>query len=159
MQDQPNIHFLVVGDGDLREAYRGKYSHLDNLTFGPKVTKAMVQTVLAKCDLLYFSVHVSRVWQYGQSLNKVIDYMMAGKPVVASYTGYPSMINEASCGTYVPAGDVLALKEEVIRYAQMDAQERQLIGARGKAWLLEHRNYPKLAKEYLGIMLNKAVKV
>jgi glycosyltransferase involved in cell wall biosynthesis len=159
MQDQPNIHFLVVGDGDLREAYREKYSHLDNLTFGPKVTKAMVQTVLAKCDLLYFSVHVSRVWQYGQSLNKVIDYMMAGKPVVASYTGYPSMINEASCGTYVPAGDVLALKEEVIRYGQMDAQERQLIGARGKDWLLENRTYPKLAKEYLEIMLNKAVKV
>lgn len=156
MQDQPNIHFLVVGDGDLREAYREKYSHLDNLTFGPKVTKAMVQTVLAKCDLLYFSVHVSRVWQYGQSLNKVIDYMMAGKPVVASYTGYPSMINEANCGTYVPAGDVIALKSEVMRYTQMDAQERQLIGARGKAWLLEHRNYPKLAKEYLGIMLNKA---
>ena len=159
MQDQPNIHFLLVGDGDLREAYREKYSHLDNLTFGPKVNKAMVQTVLAKCDLLYFSVHVSRVWQYGQSLNKVIDYMMAGKPVVASYTGYPSMINEANCGTYVPAGDVLSLKEDVMRYAQMDAQERQLIGARGKAWLLENRNYPKLAKEYLGIMLNKAVKV
>lgn len=159
MQDQPNIHFLVVGDGDLREAYREKYSRLDNLTFGPKVTKAMVQTVLAKCDLLYFSVHVSRVWKYGQSLNKVIDYMMAGKPVVASYTGYPSMINEANCGTYVPAGDVLALKEEVMRYAKMDAQVRQSIGARGKAWLLENRNYPKLAKEYLGIMLNAAVKV
>jgi glycosyltransferase involved in cell wall biosynthesis len=159
MQDQPNVHFLVVGDGDLRLFYQKKYARLDNLSFGPKVSKAMVQTVLAKCDLLYFSVHVSRVWKYGQSLNKVIDYMMAGKPVVASYTGYPSMINEANCGTYVPAGDVLALKQEVMSYAQMDAQERQLIGARGKAWLLENRNYPKLAKEYLGIMLNKAVKV
>jgi glycosyltransferase involved in cell wall biosynthesis len=159
MQDQPNIHFLVVGDGDLREIYQKKYEHLDNLTFGPKVSKAMVQTVLAKCDLLYFSVHVSKVWQYGQSLNKVIDYMMAGKPVVASYTGYPSMINEANCGTYVSAGDVTALKQEVERYSRMDFQERQLIGARGKAWLLENRSYPKLAKNYLDIMLNTAVKM
>jgi glycosyltransferase involved in cell wall biosynthesis len=155
MQDQPNIHFLVVGDGGLRESYQKKYAHLDNLSFGPKVPKAMVQSVLAKCDLLYFSVHVSKVWQYGQSLNKVIDYMMAGKPVVASYTGYPSMINEANCGTYVPAGDVPALRQEVELYAQMDSKERQLIGARGKAWLLENRSYPKLAKKYLGIMLNK----
>jgi glycosyltransferase involved in cell wall biosynthesis len=154
MQDRPNIHFLVVGDGDLRDAYQKKYAHLDNLSFGPKVSKAMVQSVLAKCDLLYFSVHVSKVWQYGQSLNKVIDYMMAGKPVVASYTGYPSMINEANCGTYVPAGDVSALKQEVVRYAHMDTQERLLMGARGKAWLLENRSYPKLAKEYLGILLN-----
>jgi glycosyltransferase involved in cell wall biosynthesis len=156
MQDQPNIHFLVVGDGDLRDAYQKKYVNLGNLTFGPKVSKAMVPTVLAKCDLLYFSVHVSKVWQYGQSLNKVIDYMMAGKPVVASYTGFPSMINEANCGTYVPAGDVAALKDEIARYARMETQERLLIGARGKAWLIENRSYDKLAKEYLGIILNKA---
>jgi glycosyltransferase involved in cell wall biosynthesis len=157
MQDQPNIHFLVVGDGDLRETYQQQYAHLSNLSFGPRVSKGMVQSVLAKCDLLYFSVHVSKVWLYGQSLNKVIDYMMAGKPVVASYTGYPSMINEADCGTYVPAGDVPALKQEVERFAGLPEEERLKIGARGKAWLLENRSYPKLAKQYLDIMLNKAV--
>jgi len=156
MQDQPNIHFLVVGDGDLRQIYQQQYAHLSNLSFGPRVSKGMVQSVLAKCDLLYFSVHVSKVWRYGQSLNKVIDYMMAGKPVVASYTGYPSMINEADCGTYVPAGDVPALKQEVERYAGLPEVERLKIGARGKAWLLENRSYPKLAKQYLDIMLNKA---
>lgn len=157
MKAHPNIHFLVVGDGDLREAYRVKYAHLSNLTFAPRVPKAMVQSVLSRCDLLYFSVHVSKVWQYGQSLNKVIDYMMSGKPVVASYTGYPSMINEANCGTYVPAGDVAALEHEVERYAHMGEQERHEIGIRGKAWLLENRHYKKLAEDYLGIMLNKSV--
>jgi glycosyltransferase involved in cell wall biosynthesis len=156
MQDRPHIHFLLVGDGDLRESYRKEYAHLNNLSFGPKVSKAMVQTLLAKCDLLYFSVHVSKVWQYGQSLNKVIDYMMAGKPVVASYTGYPSMINEADCGSYVPAGDVSALMQEVVRYAQMDIEERRAIGIRGRAWLLENRSYSKLAQEYLKILLNKS---
>lgn len=156
MRASKNIHFLVVGDGDLREAYRAKFSNLTNLTFAPRVSKAMVQSVLSKCDLLYFSVHVSKIWQYGQSLNKVIDYMMAGKPIVASYTGYPSMINEANCGTYVPAGDGAALQKEVRRYAQMSVQERQLIGRRGKAWLLENRQYPKLAKDYLDIMQIKA---
>jgi glycosyltransferase involved in cell wall biosynthesis len=158
MRERPDIHFLVVGDGDLRETYRTQYAHLSNLTFAPRVPKAMVQSVLTNCDLLYFSVHVSKVWQYGQSLNKVIDYMMAGKPVVASYTGYPSMINEANCGTYVPAGDVPALKQEVERYARMGEQERQRIGVKGRGWLLENRSYQKLAKDYLSIMLNKAVR-
>ena len=40
----------------------------------------------------------SKVWDYGQSMNKIVDYMMAGKPVVASYSGYPSMLNEAGSG-------------------------------------------------------------
>jgi glycosyltransferase involved in cell wall biosynthesis len=159
MQEQKDIHFLIVGDGDLREAYQIKYAHLKNLTFAPRVSKPMVQSVLAKCDLLYFSVHVSKVWQYGQSLNKVIDYMMAGKPIVASYTGYPSMINEADCGTYVPAGDVLALKQEVDRYARMDDKMRHVIGERGRDWLLENRQYKKLAEQYLKAMLPGTVPV
>lgn len=156
MRNQPEIHFLVVGDGDLRESYRAQYAHLTNLTFAPRVPKDMVQSVLKECDLLYFSVHISKVWQYGQSLNKVIDYMMAGKPVVASYTGYPSMINEANCGTYVLAGDVSALKQEIERYARMDDATRQQIGARGKAWLIEKRQYKKLAEDYLAILLNRS---
>jgi glycosyltransferase involved in cell wall biosynthesis len=156
MQHHVGIHFLVVGEGDLREAYRSQFAHLDNLTFAPRISKAMVQAVLAKCDLLYFSVHISKVWKFGQSLNKIIDYMMAGKPILGSYTGYESMINEAKCGTFVPAGDVLALVQEVERYSLMSDQERQSIGARGKAWLLENRQYKKLADDYLGIMLNRA---
>ena len=152
---QPRFHFLVVGDGDLRSHYRAKYGHLPNLTFAPKVPKQMVQSVLGKCDLLYFSVHVSEVWSYGQSLNKVIDYMLAGKPVVASYSGYPSMINEARCGAYVPAGDVPALQAEIKRYAAMSADERALIGARGRAWLVANRNYRALAMEYLKILFTR----
>jgi hypothetical protein len=66
------------------------------------------------------------------------------------------MINEAKCGTFVPAGDVAALMAEVERYARMSEQERQLIGAQGKAWLLENRQYKKLAEDYLCIMLNRA---
>lgn len=147
------IHFLVVGDGDLREHYVAKYGHLPNLTFAPKVPKAMVQSVLTKCDLLYFSVHVSKVWRFGQSLNKVIDYMLAGKPIVASYTGYPSMINEAGCGTYVTAGDIAALREEILRYFDLPTSERQAIGVRGSEWIRTHRNYKVLALDYLAILL------
>ena len=113
----------------------------------------MVQAVLAKCDLLYFSVHVSNVWRFGQSLNKVIDYMLAGKPMVASYTGYPSMINEAGCGTFVPAGDVPALRAEINRYVAMPSQERAIMGAKGREWIVANRSYRQLAQDYSKILL------
>lgn len=156
MKDDPRVHFLVVGEGDLRVHYQRKYAHLANLTFAPRVPKQMVQSVLSHCELLYFSVHVSTVWKYGQSLNKVIDYMLAGKPVVASYTGFPSMINEADCGTYLPAGDVPALRREVQRYAAMDAAQREAIGRRGREWILTHRRYETLARNYLAILFGPA---
>lgn len=146
------IHFLVVGDGDLRKHYQTRFGHLPNLTFAPKVPKQMVQSVLARCDLLYFSVHRSAVWRFGQSLNKVIDYMLSGRPIVASYTGYPSMINEAGCGTYVPAGDVTALRAEIVRFSELPELERMAMGARGREWILANRNYLALARDYLAIL-------
>lgn len=152
MQQNTEVHFLVVGEGDLRAHYQQKYAHLPNLSFAPRVPKQMVQSVLSHCDLLYFSVHVSKVWEYGQSLNKVIDYMLSGKPVVASYTGYPSMINEADCGNYVPAGDVAALRGEILRYVAMDAAQRDAIGRRGREWILANRRYETLAQNYLSIL-------
>lgn len=155
MKDDAGVHFLVVGDGDLREHFQRKYAHLSNLTFAPRVPKKMVGSILSRCDLLYFSVHVSAVWKYGQSLNKVIDYMLAGKPVVASYTGYPSMINEAGCGSYVPAGDVRALRSEILRYAAMEFSQREAMGRRGREWILGNRRYPMLAKSYLSILFGQ----
>ena len=37
MQSFPKIHFLVVGDGDLRGRYVEHYASLANLTLAPKV--------------------------------------------------------------------------------------------------------------------------
>jgi glycosyltransferase involved in cell wall biosynthesis len=153
MKDLPNIHFLAIGSGGLRHMYLSKYSHLSNLSFPPRIPKDAVQSALSHCDLLYFSVHSSKVWDYGQSLNKVVDYMLAGKPVVASYSGYPSMINEACCGSFVPAGNVAALRNEILRFYGMSEVERQNIGARGRTWILGNRRYQKLAADYLEIML------
>jgi glycosyltransferase involved in cell wall biosynthesis len=152
MRDEPGVHFVTVGNGDLRASYESRFGRLPNLTFAPKVSKKDVPGVLAACDLLYFSAHPSKVWLYGQSLNKLVDYMLAGKPIVASYTGYPSMINEAACGTFVPAGDAEALRQEIIRFARMPKREREICGRRGREWILKHRGYDKLAGGYMDII-------
>ncbi|MBF9038836.1 glycosyltransferase [Rhodobacterales bacterium LSUCC0246] len=146
------IHLLLVGDGDLRAAYEARYGHLQNVTFAPKVAKSHVPAVLENCDLLYFSVHASKVWDYGQSLNKVIDYMSAGKPILASYGGFPSMINEAGCGEFVPPSDAAALVAAIKRFCDLTGDERNEVGARGRKWLLENRRYPLLAEQYEAIM-------
>lgn len=146
------IEFVLVGDGDLREQYVAKYGHLNNVTFADKVPKQCVQAVLAEFDVLYFAAHPSRVWEYGQSLNKVIDYMLSGKPIIASFSGYPSMINEANCGTFLPPGDSLALAEEIERLAALEKSVLVAQGARGRSWIIEQRNYAQLAREYAEIL-------
>ncbi len=103
---------------------------------------------LRHCHVLYFSVHDSKVWRYGLSLNKLIDYMLSAKPIIASYSGYPSMVNEAQCGTFVPAKNVEALKKAITEYADVPQERLDQIGHRGRAWLIENRPYDKIAREY-----------
>lgn len=152
MRDDADVEFVIVGDGALKQSYQEKFGHLPNLVFAPKVSRNQVQAVLAQGSVLYFSVHDSKVWDYGQSLNKVIDYMLAAKPVVASYSGYPSMINESDCGVFVPAANVEAVVTAIRDIKSMSAEERSLVGERGRKWLLENRRYSKLAKDYLSIL-------
>ncbi|MBO6668047.1 glycosyltransferase family 4 protein [Parvibaculum sp.] len=149
MRDRIDIHFLIVGEGYLKKHFQEMAADLPNMTFAPGVPKAAVQSVLVHADLLYFAVHKSPMLRFGQSLNKIIDYMLAGKPVIASFTGFPSMINEAECGSFVPAGDVAALSAEIERYAAMPAEERARIGERGRNWLLNNRRFELLAARYL----------
>jgi glycosyltransferase involved in cell wall biosynthesis len=155
MQNHQDIHFVIVGDGYLKEFFKTQNLDLKNITFAPSVQKASVQSILLHADILYFAVHKSSLLKFGQSLNKLIDYMMAGKPIVASYSGYPSMINESGCGSYVPAEDPASLVNEIKRYFSMSAEQRNSIGVKGRAWLLENRSYKKLASEYISILFDK----
>lgn len=146
------FEFFIVGDGPLKKNYQAQFAHLTNVTFVPKVKKTQVQAVLNFCDVVYFSVFPSKVWNYGQSLNKVVDYMLSGKPIVASYSGYPSMIDEAGCGSFVAANNVGALVQILQRYEKMSVAQRSAIGERGKVWIEENRSYPKLASELAKII-------
>jgi glycosyltransferase involved in cell wall biosynthesis len=148
MKDNINIHFLIVGDGGLLDEYKRKTSGLKNITFAPKVPKSEVQAILEYCQVLYFSVKDSKVWHYGQSLNKLVDYMIAGKPIVGSYSGFPSMINEARCGSFIPANDVESLIKVINEYGKLSEDQLSAIGRRGKEWLLKNRSYDVIAAEY-----------
>jgi len=88
------------------------------------------------------------------SLNKLIDYMYAGRPILASYSGHRSMINEAECGSFAPAGDVEALQVEIMKYSEMSKADLDSIGVKGKDWLEKNRPYEVLVKDFLTVLVN-----
>lgn len=152
MKYRQDVHFLIVGDGYLKEQFQKENADLKNITFAPRVEKKQVQSVLSHVDVVYFSVNKSPLWNYGQSLNKVIDYMLSGKPVLASYTGYPSMVNEADCGLFVPAEDVDALGLAIDNLSKMTKNDLDKMGQRGREWILSNRRFDNLASQYLEVI-------
>ncbi len=82
-------------------------------------------------------------------MNKVVEYMVAGKPIIASYTGYPSMINEANCGYFEDTSNADYLKNKILSIVNLTQEERKNIGLNGKKWIYENRQYSRLANEYI----------
>lgn len=155
LKGDPRIRFVLVGDGALKQQFIKQYDHLPNVVFAPKVNRHQVPSVLEYADVVYFSTFPCKVWEYGQSLNKLIDYMLSAKPVVASYSGFPSMVNESGCGYFVPAGDVEALVSRLEQLAELPKQERLAMGLNGREWLLQNRQYAVLAEEFADVVFGR----
>lgn len=152
LKNNDQIHFVILGKGALRESYMDFLKDCSNVQFIAKVERAEVKNVLARCNVLYFAALNSKVWKYGWSPNKLIDYMISGKPVLASYSGYQSMINEANSGLFVPAEDEESLLHVMQQMYAMSSEELNAMGRRGREWLIQNRQWNTLADEYLKIM-------
>mgnify|MGYP000433378433 FL=1 len=143
------IHFLLVGEGYLKEELKDNASELTNITFAPKVVKEQVQHLLSLSDLLVASVRDEKIYKYGMSLNKFIDYMYAKKPIVCMYSGYPSMVNEAKCGEFTPAENSNEFASVIKKYQLMTPLDRQQIGELGYKFLISERSFGVLSKRYM----------
>jgi glycosyltransferase involved in cell wall biosynthesis len=154
LKDEEGIAFFIVGKGDLAAGYKARCADLPRVVFADPVPNRCVQPVLRRSTALYFAAHPTVVFDYGQSLNKLIDYMYSGRPVLGSYSGLPSMIDEAACGEFVPAGDVQALVRAIRDWAERPSAELDSMGARGRAWVLSSRSYDRLADDYLALLVS-----
>lgn len=148
LKDNSSIHFLVLGNGNQKEQLMSETNDLSNISFPPSVKKSQVNSFLKHVHICYDSFE-SDLAKYGLSRNKWIDYMFAKKPIFCSFDGYQSMINEASCGSFLKFDDADALALEILKYQQLDPSELKRIGENGYRYLIENRLFPILSARYL----------
>ena len=142
----PDVYFIIAGDGAERTVYEKELSKAENVMFLGHIEPKDVQRFLRRCDILFLATMPSRVWEYGQSMNKVVDYMLAAKFIIAQYEGFSSMIDEADCGLFT-TGERL---HECLDYAlKLSADERNKRGINGRRWILRHQNYDYLSEQYM----------
>lgn len=141
-----NAVFLIAGDGAQKEFLTTQLKSQKNVIFLGKIKPELVQGFLRRCDILFLATISSRVWKYGQSMNKVVDYMLAGKFIIAQYDGYPSMINESGCGIFTDREGLASCFDDALK---MTSEARNVKGESGRSWLLQNHNYNLLASTYI----------
>jgi glycosyltransferase involved in cell wall biosynthesis len=149
MPEEEQVEAYILGSGSMLDTYKEKYASCNRIKFISPIPKKQVKAFLQQTDLCFDSID-SEIARFGLSRNKWIDYMNAGRPIVCSYSGYQSMINEAMSGSFVPFGNVELLAKEIIMYKNLSAADRLAMGQRAQNYLKENRLFKKLSLEYQG---------
>ena len=142
---------VMVGTGPDRETLQARVANegLSNVTMLPAIPKQSVPRFLDDVDIAYIGWHPNPLYRFGISPNKLMDYMMAGKPVVHSVSAGNDPVAEAGCGFTVSPGDAAAVAEAILKLAAMSEAQRKLLGLAGRAFILKNQTYPFLAASFL----------
>jgi glycosyltransferase involved in cell wall biosynthesis len=157
VKEAPNLAFILVGDGVEKEKliYESQRLSLRNIHFMPSIPKRNVPELLSSMDILYLGWHNNPLYRFGISPNKLIDYMMAGKPVVHAVNAGNDMVQEAGCGISVEPENPKAALDACIKISQMSTTDQIEMGARGKAFIIKNNNYEILAQKFIDCAISR----
>ena len=118
----------------------------------PPIPKAQIPSFLAAIDIAYIGWQRTPIYRFGIAPNKLMDYMMAGVPVLHSVEAGNDPVAEAGCGLTVAPESAEAVADGLRRLAAVPADERRAMGERGRAFVLAHHAYPVLARRFIAAL-------
>jgi glycosyltransferase involved in cell wall biosynthesis len=150
------VTIVLVGKGPEKEALQRQAAklNLNNVVFLPEIAKVAIPALLSSVDVLYIGWNRDSLYRFGVSPNKLMDYMMAGKPVIHSIEAGNDSVADSGCGFSVAPEDPRAIADAIIKLLNMTVVEREVMGQRGKRFILAHHDYSILAKKFLDVCMN-----
>lgn len=140
---------LIIGEGISESHFRRAIQPLDNVDYLPWAPREKVLSKLANCDVCFDGFLDIGLYQYGFSRLKWADYMMLGKPILASYSGQAYELPMDKIGWIVPASNPESLAQEIARiYKQSTHQDIAEKGRNGKHFLKTQRSTQVLVNAY-----------
>ncbi len=148
---QPPLHVVMVGGGHekARLAARVRAEGIANVAMFDAIPKAQIPALLSAFDVAYIGWQRTPIYRFGIAPNKLMDYMMARRPVLHSVEAGNDPVAEAGAGLTVPPEDAQAVADGLRRLAALSPQERAAMGERGRAFVLAHHTYPVLARRFI----------
>lgn len=146
------IRFLIYGSGDESEMLkrRCKDEGINNMIFKGRVEKKFVPFILKKAYVNILHNSSTSLDKYGQSQNKLFEYLAAGKCIVQTYsTGY-SVCEKYKCGISAPVQNAEEIAKVVIK-ACNDEEKNRLMGGKARQAAYEF-DFRKLTDKLVDII-------
>lgn len=148
LQDQPTMHFIMVGDGYLKQSLIKKTESLSNISFIPKIRKSYMLSLLDHFNICFIGRNDNPLFDHGVSSNKYFDYMLAAKPVLVSSNRIKDPVELSGCGIIVEPDNAKAIADGVLKLFSLSPEERKAMGKKGHEYVLKHHNFANLSEQY-----------
>ncbi|WP_303840295.1 glycosyltransferase family 4 protein [Selenomonas ruminantium] len=145
------VTICLMGGGQEKNRLqlRVKEEKINNVIFLNPVKKNEVANILDKADVLYIGLAKTNLFHFGISPNKMMDYMLARKPIISAIDAGNDMVTEAKCGISVPAENPAAVVDAIKKLISLSNEERLVLGKNGLAYVKVNHDYKKLAVDFI----------
>jgi glycosyltransferase involved in cell wall biosynthesis len=148
-KENSRVFFISVGNGPSKNELQLKAKNLKNILFLPPVSKQAIPKLLKLFDILYVGFVKSEIHKHGISPNKLIDYLLAAKPIILSADVKNEVVDMCNCGIVVPAEDPIAVYDAIKNIISMSDNLRSEMGERGKRFVFQNFDYQNLAAVFI----------
>jgi len=150
LQDE-RVGFILTGQGPEKTRLQDRciQERLKNVLFLPPLPKSTIPSLLAAMDVLYIGLKSESLFRFGVSPNKLIDYMMAGKPILYAIAAGNDPVSDSNCGFSIPPENPSALVQAVRQMLTISKTELDAMGMRGHNYCTQHHDYHNLARRFL----------
>jgi glycosyltransferase involved in cell wall biosynthesis len=151
-QEHRQIRFLIYGSGDekARLEKRCRDESITNVIFKGWIEKRFVPSVLKKAYVNILHNSSTSVDKYGQSQNKLFEYLAAGRCIVQTYsTGY-SILKKYDCGICVPVQNAEEIAKALIK-ACHDEKYNRIMGENARRAVHDY-DFRKLTGKLIDII-------
>lgn len=157
LKELPNIKFLIVGDGPMKDRLMGLVNNLklsDHFIFTGNVPHAHIPYYIGSSDLCTAPFIPGRNTKTGLSPLKIYEYLACGKPVVASdLSGVREIVTESHGGILVEPRNAEDLGQAIIHILTSGHNTIAKPDELSK-YISEHHSWASVAKRTENVLTN-----
>jgi len=150
LQDQPEFHFLLIGDGHKKAAITALAAQyqLPNLTLLPEHPREQIPDILSAADVALIPLRKLELFK-GALPSKIFDAWACQRPVLISVDGEArALVEQAEGGIFVPPEEPQRLAAALIELKNNPGQ-RERMGQNGREFTVRSYSRAALAQQLI----------
>jgi glycosyltransferase involved in cell wall biosynthesis len=153
-KDLPDIAYVIVGKGPEKDRLKKliEKENLKNVFILDAVHKQEIPALLSMFDFLYIGLQYQPLFRFGISPNKLIDYMMAGKPIIQAINAGNNVVKEVGCGIDIEPENPDAIVKAIQELLSLSPGELKQKGENGRQFVVKHHDYHVLARQFIDVI-------